>query len=116
DARIRQVGDVGSAPVRTTLPTLPTRPPRSRLGGVLVLLLALLAVLSACTKDDGETSAVEQVTVGGDFGALPQVTFPTPLEVTETDTTTVIEGEGTTLAEGDVALLPYLAGDATPGE
>lgn len=102
--------------MRTTLPTLPTRPTRSRLVGVLVLLLALVACLSACTKDDGETSAVEQVTVGGDFGALPQVTFPTPLEVTETETSTVIEGEGTRLAEGDVALLSYLAVDASTGE
>jgi len=89
---------------------------RSRLVGALALLLALVLGLSACTRDDGETSPVEQVTVGGDFGALPQVTFPTPLEVTETETSTVIEGEGPTLAEGDVALLSYLAVDASTGE
>src|SRR5699024_973292 len=108
--RILQAGHVVSAPVRTT----PIA--RSRLVGVLALLLALVLGLSACTKDDGETSPVEQVTVGGDFGALPQVTFPTPLEVTETETSTVIEGEGPTLAEGDVALLSYLAVDASTGE
>ncbi|WP_277050646.1 FKBP-type peptidyl-prolyl cis-trans isomerase [Ruania albidiflava] len=93
--------------------TTPTA--RSHHAGALVLLLALLLGLSACTEDD-EPSAVEQVTVGGDFGALPQVTFPTPLEVTETQTSTVIEGEGRVLAEGDVALLSYLAVDATTGE
>ncbi|WP_022916465.1 FKBP-type peptidyl-prolyl cis-trans isomerase [Ruania albidiflava] len=93
--------------------TTPTA--RSHHAGALVLLLALLLGLSACTEDD-EPSAVEQVTVGGDFGALPQVTFPTPLEVTETQTSIVIEGEGRVLAEGDVALLSYLAVDATTGE
>ncbi|HIZ36368.1 MAG TPA: FKBP-type peptidyl-prolyl cis-trans isomerase [Candidatus Ruania gallistercoris] len=81
----------------------------------LVLVLALLLGLGACSEDE-EPTAIEQVTVGGEFGALPQVTFPTPLEVTETSTTTVLEGEGATLAEGEVALLSYLAVNAETGE
>ena len=82
----------------------------------LILLLALVLGLGACTSDEEEPTAIEQVTVGGEFGALPQVTFPTPLDVTETSTTTVIEGEGPALADGEVALLSYLAVDATTGE
>lgn len=93
----------------------PTFTPRRPVHG-LILLLALALGLGACTSDEEEPTALEQVTVGGEFGALPQVTFPTPLDVTETSTTTVIEGEGPALADGEVALLSYLAVDATTGQ
>lgn len=93
----------------------PTLSSRSSLHG-LVLVLAVLLGLGACSSDDAEPTAIEQVTVGGEFGALPQVSFPTPLDVTETSTSTVIEGEGAPLADGEVALLSYVAVDAGTGE
>ncbi len=103
------MGHVRSLPVRPTLTS-----PRPLHG--LVLLLALLLGLGACSSDDDDPTAIEQVTVGGEFGALPQVSFPAPLDVTETSTATVLEGEGPALAEDDVALLSYLAVDASTGE
>lgn len=93
-----------------------THPCLARLARGLAVVLLLALGLSACAEDDGAPSAIEKVTVGGAFGALPQVTFPTPLRISETETSTVIEGAGTELAEGDVALLSYLAVDATTGE
>src|SRR5699024_10711081 len=60
--------------------------------------------------------AYQKFNVGRYFCAIPTCTLPSPMEDTETETSTVIEGEGTRLAEGDVALLSYLAVDATTGE
>ncbi|WP_089772513.1 FKBP-type peptidyl-prolyl cis-trans isomerase [Ruania alba] len=80
-------------------------------------LLAVLLALTGCTEPDVEpTPTIDQVQVAGEFGVRPQVVFEAPLEITETATTTVIEGDGPTLADGDLALVSYIAVDADTGD
>ncbi len=85
----------------------------------LVLVTAVMALfLTGCTQPEAEPEppAVEQVEVAGDFGARPHVQFDTPLAVTESGTRTVVEGNGPALAEGDLALVSYMAVSAETGE
>ncbi|UFU04392.1 FKBP-type peptidyl-prolyl cis-trans isomerase [Ruania suaedae] len=86
--------------------------PRALLAGLALMLLA------GCTEPDAEPAppAAEQVEVAGELGARPNVQFEAPLEVTETSTRTVVEGTGPELAEGDLALVSFLAVDAETGE
>ncbi|UFU08083.1 FKBP-type peptidyl-prolyl cis-trans isomerase [Ruania halotolerans] len=94
------------------------RHPFGSLAGRLLGVLTVLLVVAGCTEPDPEPppAAIDHIQVVGEFGARPQVIFETPLEIAETDTTTVIEGTGPTLADGDLALVSYLAVDATTGE
>lgn len=90
---------------------------RTRLGRLLLLLAVLVWLTSACSPaPDTTDDALAQIEVGGEFGAVPQVSFPTPLSVTQTDSRTVTEGSGPVLEDGDVALISYVAISARTGE
>lgn len=65
-----------------------------------------------CT-DSGATS--DAVTVAGDAGAEPAVTFDTPLATEQTERTVVTEGTGDAVEEGDSVAISYAAYNATTG-
>ncbi|MBZ2194632.1 FKBP-type peptidyl-prolyl cis-trans isomerase [Occultella gossypii] len=97
----------------------PRRPHGPGPVGMLVLrLLAVMALLTvaACAPDEPEPTGIDLVSVGGNFGAHPQVTFDAPLDVTETDTEELITGEGTVLVDGAAVMVSFLALDAVTGE
>jgi peptidylprolyl isomerase len=77
---------------------------------VAPLLLALLATgLAACGDDTGGDDAstgagLESLTVEGDLGTSPEVTFDGQVEVSKIETKTLITGDGPTVAEGDEVL------------
>jgi len=73
--------------------------------------LALLVTLAACgdkpgdnaadVGDTGDKNGLAAVTVSGEFGAEPQVTWNDQVTTDELAVTTLIEGTGDTLAKGD---------------
>lgn len=73
----------------------------------LLLTLLLGSVLVACGSDSGgddsESSGVtlDDVTIEGDVGKEPDVTWGGQLEADEVETKVVSEGEGAEIAEGD---------------
>ena len=65
-----------------------------------------------CT-DPGATS--DAVSVSGDAGAEPTVTFEAPLAPKATERTVVTEGTGDAIEEGDAVAISYAAYNATTG-
>ena len=59
--------------------------------------------------------ASEAVDAAGDFGTKPVTVFPTPMSVDATEGTTVIDGTGETVAEGDTVLVDYTLYNGTSG-
>lgn len=90
---------------------------------------ALALVLAGCTPaPEGEEATSEEcvpaasgsvsdaVTVTGDAGADPSVSFESPLEVDETEVTVVTEGDGELVEPGSLALLDFSLYNAATGE
>ena len=103
-----------------------------RVAATLFVVFGMTAVLTACTgaedapksTDQPSTTAEciaesgagsEAVTVDGDFGATPTVTFDFPLEATETERTVLVEGEGKAVASGDAINVDFALYNATSG-
>ena len=63
--------------------------------------------------EPGDASAAVQA--AGDFATKPVTVFPTPMSVEETEGTTLIEGTGETVAEGDTVLVDYTLYNGTSG-
>lgn len=99
----------------------------------ILFSLALVAGLAACApadsdaEVDGETAAEEcvpteagtasdAITVEGDAGALPTITFDAPLEPSETERTVLVEGEGDAIEEGDTLTIHYTIVNGGTGE
>lgn len=93
----------------------------------LVVVLGLVGSLAACTTADAPEESADctptsagtesdSVTVDGDFGAAPTVTFETPLTTEETQRTVAISGDGTVAEEGDVVTVDFQLYNATSGE
>ena len=76
---------------------------QAALSGVLALsLLGLTACGSGSSDAGGEGSAtLSSITVEGEQGKAPEVTFDGRLDATLTETETLIEGDGEDVAEGD---------------
>ncbi len=76
---------------------------QAALSGVLALsLLGLAACGSGSSDAGGEGSAtLSSITVEGEQGKAPEVTFDGRLDATLTETETLIEGDGEDVAEGD---------------
>ncbi len=77
----------------------------------LALALAvplLLTALVACGEDSGDDAAsaggLDTVTVEGDVGSAPEVTFDGQVEVSEIETETLITGDGEKVEDGDQVL------------
>lgn len=91
------------------------RSPVRRIPIAIISAAGLLVALSACAATDGGTDGTtadgcevapsgavsDSVTVTGDFGTAPEVTFESPLEPEATQRTVVIQGD----ADGDQAVL-----------
>ncbi len=69
-----------------------------------------------CSSAASSGAASDAVTVEGDEGAEPVVTFTAPAEVTAIERTVAIEGTGEKIAEGDLVRYGIVAYDAETGE
>lgn len=80
--------------------------------GIVAIALSGCAAASEPATNAGDSSSA--VTVSGEFGAVPRVSFPVPLSPTETQCTEIIEGEGDYLSEGQVAQvgLSFFSGES----
>jgi len=98
--------------VRTVTPLL--------LAAGLVISLAACSPATTATDPDCAVtpsgSASDAVKVTGDFGAAPEVEFPTPTEATETERSVVIAGDGDTVKTGETVLVEYTLFNGTSGD
>lgn len=78
-----------------------------------LLLVSILMILAACERNLLEPAAI---VVEGEVGVRPQVQFSAPVEITETTSQILVEGEGHELEDHDPALLRYVAFDAESGD
>ena len=83
------------------------RRPTRRLA--LALVAPVLLTLAACGGDTGDSEAssgsgLDSVTIEGDVGSAPTVTFDGPVSVDKTETKTIIKGDGPKVEEGDQVL------------
>ncbi|NLI17613.1 MAG: hypothetical protein GX427_02200 [Actinomycetales bacterium] len=78
--------------------------------------LAAVLVLTACQSGpDQQTSESRQITVTGEFGSIPVVTFDAPLPVKEGTIEKLVTGEGRELVPDGPALLAITAYDGDDG-
>lgn len=93
----------------------------------LVLTAGLVISLAACSPGAAPTTdpdcavvaagpASDAIKVSGDFGAIPEIEVPTPTEVTETERTVVIPGDGAQVVTGDTVIVEYTVLNGTSGE
>lgn len=88
-----------------------------------MLPLVLATTLAACGDDDGgggsdngASDALHGITISGDLGKAPEVEWDGDLDVDETETAVVIEGDGDELAEGDQVEAYLWMGNGTTQE
>ena len=86
-----------------------------RLVVTLGTLSLLLVGLTACGDDDGSANT-GSVTVSGDFGAAPKVTYDGELDVTETETKVLTEGDGAKIPDDGTAMVHLYIGNGYTGE
>ena len=82
------------------------RPTRSR-RLVLALVAPLLLILAACGDDSSDAASgagLDSVTIEGDVGTAPKVTFNGQVSVNKTETKTLVTGDGPTIEKGDQVL------------
>ena len=72
-----------------------------------------LAVAEGCAPSGAE---VEAVSVSGEFGAAPVVTFEAPLSAVLTQRFVAIEGEGVEVQDGDILSIDYSLYNAATGD
>lgn len=87
-----------------------------RTAAVTGALLLPLAALTACGEDSGNASssggaALESVTIEGEPGADPEVSFDGKLEPTEVETEVLTEGDGAAVEDGDSVLAHVWVGN-----
>lgn len=80
----------------------------------ILTVLALVLAVTGCAPEPGGGEL--QIDVTGEFGRRPQIVFHTPIDITETQTSQLITGEGKELADGDPVLLAYVALSGETGE
>ena len=74
------------------------------------------AGLSAECESYETGEAVKQVKVAGEFGAQPEVSFPTPLSGTGVETAVIIEGDGGAIVGNQRVALHFTGFNAATGE
>ncbi len=86
----------------------------------LIATVGLVAALTGCAAGSAPQAttgaSTEAVTVTGDFGSEPKVSFPTPITPTETQCEVLVEGEGPTIQEGQLVEAAFVAYDGETGE
>lgn len=86
-----------------------------RLVVTLGTLSLLLVGLTACGDDDGSGNT-GSVTVAGDFGKAPKVTYDGQVDVTSTETKVLTEGDGAKIADDGSAMVHLYIGNGYTGE
>lgn len=88
-----------------------------------MLPLVLATTLAACGDDEGGGSAsgsasdtLHGIAIDGDLGKTPEVEWDGELDVDETETSVVVEGDGDELAEGDQVEAYLWMGNGTTQE
>lgn len=82
------------------------------LGGLLSLSLVGLAACGSSSSDTEEGGkSLSSVKIEGKQGKEPEVTFDGRLDGSKTETETVIEGDGETVADGDTASASFWIGN-----
>ncbi len=84
------------------------------------LAALVLSATTACGDDSGDTTAaasdaIQGLTVTGDFGKEPEVNVD-GLDVSESETGTIIEGDGEEVGEDDSIRFRFYAADGTNGQ
>jgi peptidylprolyl isomerase len=93
---------------------------RRRLVALTVVPLLLLGA-AACGEDsdggEGATgSSIEGLEVSGDYGSAPEVTVDEPLDLAESQSEVLAEGDGNPVVEGEQALVHLYIANGTNGE
>jgi peptidylprolyl isomerase len=96
---------------------------RRRLVALTVVPLLLLGT-AACGEDSSEgggsstasAESIEGLEVTGEFGAAPEVSVDEPLDLEETQSEVLSEGEGNPVVEGEQALLHLYVANGKNGE
>ena len=89
----------------------------------LVVTVGLLASMTACSTTAGPGAsgcpptgdAASVVTATGDFGSKPDVDVPSPIVTTETEVSTLIEGDGQRIVRGTPVVIDYTLFDGATG-
>jgi len=87
---------------------------RARSAALSGLLSLSLLGLAACGSQASESEAgagLESVTVEGEPGKLPKVTFDGPLDGDQAETKVLVEGDGETVADGDTVETNFWIGN-----
>jgi peptidylprolyl isomerase len=87
-----------------------------RVVAILGTLCLLQLGLTACGDDDGEKKNTGSVTVTGEFGTAPTVTYDGQLNRVDTDYEVLIEGSGPTVEDGDSMFAHIYIGNGFTGE
>ena len=72
-----------------------------------------LAAIEGCAPSGAE---VESISITGEFGATPQVSFEAPLSAVLTQRAVIIEGDGPEVQDGDILSIDYSLYNAATGD
>lgn len=81
------------------------------LSGVLALSLLGLAACGSGSSESEPGSGLDSVTIEGDAGKKPEVTFDGQLDGDAAETKVIIEGDGDTVADGDTVSTNFWVGN-----
>ena len=84
------------------------RRPLTVLAAATTLTVATTLALGACSTPEPEPE-LPQVEVTGEAGAVPELEYPMPLEITEPHVEVVWEGQGPEVVDGEPILVHYYA-------
>jgi peptidylprolyl isomerase len=91
------------------------KPVLLRRAATLTLSALLLTSLTACGDDAGEgaegAERLDSVTIEGEVGSAPKVTWEDQMSADKVEVETLIEGDGADVAEGDVLSIHYWIGN-----
>ncbi len=97
-------------PLTTTL----RRARALRAAGLAASAVLLTTALAACGSDDAgaeDAATLAAVDVSGDVGETPDIAITEEMTAGEQDTETLVEGDGTELADGDQVVVDYWLGN-----
>jgi FKBP-type peptidyl-prolyl cis-trans isomerase len=81
-----------------------------------LVAVALTGCATAPVPEAAPGDSSDALTVTGTFGDEPKVSFPTPLEPTESQCTEIVEGSGPLLEEGQLALVGFSVFNGATGD
>lgn len=86
---------------------------RVRRPAALTAVAVLISGLAACGSDEGDGAAegLDAVSVSGEVGSAPEVTWEGDMEAGKVESETLVEGDGPALEDGDQVLVNYWVGN-----